>query len=220
MRKKFIQLTLLLLALLPSTVNASIFCSYETKTYLKQLASNVNVSYDFVEQEDRAIFKLTFSNVHKNLIIREKNTERSFYPSSSSDLSEIVLENYESGKTYQFDIYSNVSDCDDEILMTLYVNLPYYNSYYREDVCKGLDSYDLCTRWHQHGLSKEKFIETVAKYKESLKEEPTQKEEKETNNIFTLILSFYLHYYYIILPIIIVVFGFIIYRLNKKESFF
>lgn len=220
MRKRIVLLAALLLVMIPSTVKASIFCSYETKTYLKQLASNINISYDFVEENDRAIFKLTLSNVHKNLIIREKNTDRVFYPSSSKELSEIVLENYESGKTYQFDVYSTVSDCNDEILMTFYVNLPYYNSYYKEEVCKGLDSYPLCTRWNRHGLSKDKFIENVTNYKESLKEETPTKEEETKSKGLSFLLDFYLNYYYIILPIIIVVFGFMIYRLNKKESFF
>lgn len=219
MKKRIIIPLLLLFFMIPIHVKASIFCTFETKAYLKSLASNINMSYDYVISNDKAIFSITFTNVYKDFILVDKTNNKTYYPDTTKDLSEIKIEGYESGKTYTFQIYTTVTDCDDEILITLYANLPYYNSFYDLDVCSGLDSYDLCSRWYNHGLTKEKFIETVEKYKESLKEEKKDDDNSDDSKL-PYILEFYLKYYYIILPIIILGGGYVIYQHNKKDSFF
>lgn len=211
-------LLILTFFLLPSSISASIFCTYDTKSYLKKMASNINLSYDYVEQEEKAIFKITFSNVYKEFYLKEVKTGQVYYPDTTKDLSEIEVNNYNSGKSYQFEVYTNRVDCEDEILATFYASLPYYNPYYKEDVCTNLN-YELCSKWSQHNLSKEQFIENVTKYKESLKQEEIEIPLEEENKL-PYLLEFYLNYYYIILPIIIIGLSYIIYLHNKKDSFF
>ncbi len=218
MKKVLITFLIFAFFLLPNKIQASVFCPFDTKIYLKNLASNINYTYDLNEQNGVS-FRITLSNIHKNLWIQRKDTGEKYYPDTSKDMSEITLEGFENGKSYQFDVYSNVEDCDDDILFTIYVTLPTYNPYYNLEVCKGLEYYNLCGKWYNHGLSKEKFIEEVNKYRESInkKEEEEEKEKKDTSSF---LLEFYLKYYYIILPAIIIPAGIYIYRYQKRERFF
>ena len=217
MKKKILTLLVLTILCIPYTVHASIFCDYTEKVRLKNLASNINKSYDYVETEDKAIFKITLSNVYKELYLKRKDTEEVFYPNSNQAMSEMVFENYESGKSYAFEIYTTHVDCEGDLLETLYIPLPTYNPYYKLPVCAGLDDYDLCSKWSNHGLTKEKFIETVTNYRN---EKGQEEEQEESKTQIPYWIEFYARYYYILLPIIIIGLGIAIYKLNKKETFF
>lgn len=218
MRKKIVILSMFLFFFLPKPVSASIFCTYEMKSYLKNLASNMNLSYDYIEQNENAIFTITISNVYKEFYIKEKKTGQIYYPDTSKEISEIILNNYISGQTYQFEVYTNIVNCEDEILATFYTSLPSYNPYYKEEVCKGIEESELCSKWSNHSLSKEQFIEKVEQYKQSLKKEKIEIPKEEEK--LPYLLEFYLNYYYIILPVIIIGCGYFIYLYNKKDSFF
>ncbi len=219
MKKKILTGLVLAILFIPYTVHASVFCDFSEKVRLKNLASNINKSYDYVELDDKAIFKITLSNVYKELFLKRINskreTEQEYYPNSGQDMSEIILENYESGKSYTFEVYTTHFGCEGDVIETIYVTLPTYNPFYKLPVCQGLENYDMCTKWYNHGLTKEKFIEVVQGYR-SQKEEEEQKEEEHSSYF----LEFYLKYYYILLPIIIIGLGYIIYRENKKGQFF
>lgn len=219
MKKKILTGLALAILFIPHTVHASAFCDISEKVRLKNLASNINKSYDYVELDDKAIFKITLSNVYKELFLKRIGEKREaiqeFYPNRGQDMSEIILENYESGKSYTFEVYTNHFGCEGDVIETIYVTLPTYNPFYKLSVCQGLDNYEMCTKWYNHGLSKEKFIEVVQEYRNQKEEESGREEEHNS-----YLLEFYLKYYYILLPTIILGLGYIIYKENKKGQFF
>ena len=130
---------------------------------------------------------------------------------------EFVITGYQSGESIRYDFYSK--DCPSQVLASIRLNLPSYNSYYKDEVCKGVESYSLCQKWSSHNLSYEKFLERVTNYKNSLISEPEPLPEPTVNelSITQIIINFLLDYYVIIL--IVLILGLVgVYMLSKKDD--
>ncbi len=212
-------LLLFILTVIPVNIHALYACPYETASRLKSLASNITTSYDYEIVGEDALFTIQFANFYKDLIIRDVTNNVLYEPDTSKDMSELTLNGFQDGQTYQFEVYTGVTDCTEEVLFVIYVNLPTYNPYYQESVCSDVPDYQLCQKWSNHGLSKEEFISQVNRYKESLKQEPIEDTVEEDDSQLPYLLEFYLNYYYIILPLIILGGGYIIYYNRKKDTF-
>lgn len=218
--KRIIKILLLfILTVVPVNIHALYYCPYETASRLKSLAANITTSYDYEIVGEHAVFTITFANFYKDLIIRDVTNNTLYYPDTSKDMSELTLTGFQDGQTYQFEVYTGVTDCTEEVLFVIYVNLPTYNPYYQESVCSDIPDYSLCQRWSNHGLTREAFINQVTRYKESLNQEPVDDNTEDDGSDIPYILEFYLNYYYIILPLIILGGGYIIYYNRKKDTF-
>lgn len=211
---KYVILSILTFILLPNSIKGAV-CADSEKVKYQSLAKNISVSYDYTEENTKAKFNVVFSNVPEGFYIKEYNSNKTYERTGS----EMVISNLNQGKSFKFEIYTTSLGCDDVALYTHYVNLPYYNPYYNDSLCSGIENYKYCNKWINKRITRDEFEKNVTKYKESLNKKDEIIEEKP-EGLFDIIAKIYLKYYWIILPIIIVT-GFIsIKRYQRKQDLF
>lgn len=221
MMKKFYWLFMLffLIISIPDSVKA--YCDYNELARLKNIASNVTHSVEYIEKEDTVEFIVTLVNLHPDIYIKDVNKNSFYYyDNAGKETHEIVINGYIPGNTIKYEIY-NVQQqfCDNQVLLDKYVTLPPYNPFYDDSACVGAEEYRLCQKWTEVKVDYVTFKKEVEKYKrerdKNLNEEPND-EDLGTIGKF---LSFFVKYYIYILSAIILVCLILIYRINKKNSF-
>lgn len=211
MKKIVYFLIIMIMFLFPNKAKA--YCSVENKARLKQLVSNVNISYDYEIVGNSAIFTIRLNNVGPELYFTDKNGNANY----GYNAGEFVLNNYYGGNTYEFKFYGT-SNCVGEEVGRLYATLPSYNPYYNLNVCDDAREYKLCQKWVSHSLSRNEFIKEVNNYKQ----EVVKIDDSEINkkiSVVDLALSFismYAVYIAIFIIIVIIVVKFVRY---KKDTF-
>ncbi|MGE5455843.1 MAG: hypothetical protein ACM3O4_01880 [Ignavibacteriales bacterium] len=223
MKKYFYYLVFVtILFMNPLIINAE--CTYGEKVRLQKIAGNINFSYDFEEKVSNGEvtgieFFITIANMHPDIYIKDILNNTFYYYNANSAI--VRNGDYMNGITAVFNIYSNTENCKNELIYIKYVNLPYYNRYYTDEVCKGVEGYELCQRWQNTGLTYSQFVKKVNEYKKSLivDEEPNNPNEDNKEFDFEYIYQFFSKYYFIILVTIIVVCLSAIFYINKRNSF-
>ena len=212
MKMKIILMTLLIL--FPASTKA-LECSYAEQARLRKIASNVTASYEYVESNDTVKFNITLSNITNEIYIHDNNRNTDYYFNGSN---EIVINGYEAGTNVRYLIYPTKSDCTKSYLANKYVNLPYYNKYYKDPLCEG-KNYSICGRWQKVSLSYDEFVKTINDYDKNNKNGIKEEIKEEKGNIFDLISKFIFDYYIFIIAggaLIFVLTSFI----KKKKSRF
>lgn len=208
------MLFILLFILSPITINGAT-CANSDKVKYQSLAKNISVSYDYIEENENTTFNATFTNIPESFYIKNLDTKQIYNYTGS----EMVIGGLEQGKNYRYGIYTTNIGCDNTLLYTHYLNLPYYNPYYKDELCIGIENFKYCNKWIKKQVTYEEFRENVEKYLE--KNDSIQKEESiQNSNLFNKIVEIYLKYYILILPIVIIVGIIIIKRYNKKQDLF
>lgn len=217
--KKFIRIILFtFFIILPFKVFGA--CTVDDKVRYLTLASNITTSYDYIEADDKVAFSITIHNVHKDLVVKDNVTNRN-YSSNRNDLNSYTIYGLKDGTNYSFSVYAKSGDCSYKLLNTVYVNLPKYNKYYKDSVCVGMESYNLCQRWGEIGdMNYETFKKKVEEYKKEtiIEKEPKNDDDKEVS-IIEIFGDFWAKYYLyitigtivLLIPIIIIV--------NKRNSY-
>ena len=134
MKKKIIMMTLL--ALFPVSAKA-LKCDYAEQARLRKIASNVTTSYEYVENNDKVSFNIILTNITDEIYVQDyidKNNPKSYYFNGTS---EIKITGYEPGTNVRYVIYPTKGNCTTSYLTNKYVNLPYYNKYYKDPLCEG-----------------------------------------------------------------------------------
>lgn len=212
--KKFLKIFILLIILFPINSKALV-CSDKDKVYFQELAKNITTTYSYVEENNQAIFNITFSNIPEGFRIYDYTNKKEY----GYTASEITLGGYQAGSSYRFDYYTNDILCQYSRLYSSYINLPFYNPYYNDSVCNGLN-YKYCNKWQKINMNYEEFLNDVNNYKKSLELDKKEENIEEIKGFFDNVIDFYTKYYYIILPIfIIIAISYIIYY-NKKQDLF
>lgn len=199
--------------LLPGKIYA--LCDNSELAGLKELASNINVSYKYKIQNSDATFDISLDNVFSKMFLQDKNGNR-YYSNLTDNNNQIVFYNYPDDTSYSFDIYANGGECNGRYLHTVYANTPKYNPFYTFSICDNAKEYKLCQRWTKHSLSSSEFKKNVENY---IAERDKIVEIEKDETAISYILDFVRNYYmYIIVGIvlIIVIVKFIRY---KKDSF-
>ena len=199
---------IILLILIPVKIKAD--CSNKELSRYKILSSYVETYYKFDENTKK--MNITVYNLSDELEAQNINDSKTY--TSKDKKGEIKINNIEPGQTLKIGIYPK-DECSDYRLRTIYINLPYYNKYYNEKICKNNNN-SLCSKWaNTEVYTREQFVKKVEIPKQ---EAPTKIEpEEETKN--HSILEFLLNYYIVILLAIIVIGIFLIYKLDKKNKF-
>lgn len=216
--KKYKKLLVILVVFIfcPKNVKA-LLCENIDKVRYKDLAKNISYSYDAVEKNGDVKFTVTFSNIPKEFAI--KNVDRNEWYGYKN--SELKISNLESNKNYRFDVYVESDDgCDNLVMYTFNINLPYYNKYYTDSLCNGIEQYKLCQKWVNTQYTYEEWKRQVNKYRDSLKQDIQKEEEVKNKSWLEKIVEFYGQTYYIILPLVILIGGITIYVYNKKRELF
>ncbi len=209
------KILLLVLLLIPySKVNAS-FCSYKELAELREIASNITYRYDYIESDDNIVFNISLANLTPDTYILDSETNQTYYFSKS----EIVISGYQDDTSVGFKVYSDNSDCEGQLLSTIWVNLPTYNEYYKDPLCETIPNYSLCNRWSTHTLRYDEFVQNIKDYLEP-DDVIVIPEVEEEDSIWDLALELLLNYYYIPLLLIILIAGISIYRINKRDNIY
>ena len=215
MKKKIILLTLLVLFPVSSK---ALDCSYAEQARLRNIASNVTTSYEYVENGDDVSFNVILTNITNEMYIQDyldRNNEnnKNYYYNGTN---EIKITGYTPGTNVRYLIYPTKGNCTSSYLANKYVNLPYYNKYYKDPLCDG-KTYSICNKWAKVNYTYDEFVKKI---NELDKKDEIQKEEiKEEKSIFDIISKFIFDYYIFIIAggVVIVVITSII---KKKKSRF
>lgn len=211
---KYSLLIILSFILVPITIKGAV-CSNSEKVTYQSLAKNISMSYEYTEENENAQFYATFTNVPEGFYLKNLDTKETYYYTGS----EMTIGGLEQGKKYRYGIYTTAFGCDSILLYTHYLNLPYYNPYYKDEICSGIENFKYCNKWINKKITYEEFKENVGKYLN--KNNNVEKEEKIENiSLFDILIDFYLKYYIFVLPIIIVIGIVIIRKYNKKQDLF
>lgn len=211
----YILASIISFILFPNSIKASI-CPNSELVNLKSMAQNVSISYDYVEENENTTFKVTFTNIPQNFYIMDLVNKQVYNYTGS----EMTIPNLPQGKKLKYGVYISQSYCDNILLYTHYVTLPYYNPYYNHELCKGISDFNYCNKWINKKFDFNQFTEVVTKYRDKLNRELEKNKEPEKISLFTIFIDFYLKYYYIILPVIIITGILVIRRYNKKQDLF
>lgn len=201
--KKIIFLTLLFLAL-PGIAKA--YCSDSEMVRLQKIARNINSSYNYSETTGR--FTITLTNLKKDLEVYDLFDGKRYNVDG-----ELNFKNLYSGK-HTYIIYARDKECTKYELITINVELPYYNMHSDSEECKGIENYSYCSKWVKYVISNDIWLAKVKAYRESIKQE-----EPKKNNDTSLLKKFVdicKEYYYIIIPAILLIAGTIIVIENRK----
>lgn len=223
MKKIIYYIILSILFAIPISTKA-LNCNVKELVKFQQLASNIVSSYDYIEtfnEKDKygsIIFNVKLSNINEKFYVVDGTTNKKNYAINN----ELNIMNVHANSSLTYTVYVKDGECAGSKLLTLYVNLPPYNKYYKDELCKGLENYKICNRWVKVNLTEKEFINTVKKYKEKpvLIEQPVKK--KTFEDIFAAIIDFLdRNKLKIFAPIIIISAGLIIYLLymKKKDEF-
>ena len=203
------------LFLIPNMVHAE--CSNSEIVQYQEQAKNINITYDYTEYDNSyVLFNVKIANLTPGIYIRDVQNQMD-YRYTGNDIS---LDNYKSGNSYKFKIYSDSENCPDRYITTKYLNLPFYNKYYKDPSCKGIENFRYCQKWIKNTISYNEFSSKISEYKSSLAVEDDVISNASNYDIFNFLLEIYIKYYYIILQTIIIAGYIIIHRHNKKEDLF
>lgn len=214
MMKRIIFLFVLLF-ILPINVNALV-CDNSNEVKYQQLAKNVSYSYDYSEENSKVTFKITFTNINDKLYLKNLDSKQTY----NSINSELTINNVEDGRSYKYGVYTNELGCNGIKLYTYYINIPFYNPYYTNNLCKGIEDFKYCNKWFNKRITNEEFIKNVTEYKNGLNKQDVIDDKKNTSNYLNILFDFYIKYYYIILPLIIISLLIYIRYHNKKNDLF
>lgn len=203
-----LKLLLFMIIFLPFSVSAA--CSTQDLSRYKTLAGHINNYYTF----NGSTFDVTLYNVSNELRVVDKTNNKTYY--SDSNIGNLVVNNLSQGSIINFAVYPINGECSDYRVLTVYVNLPYFNSYYNDPVCNN-NSSNLCSKWVNTSFyTYDEFVNRVAKKKkEEFVEEQKPEEEIRKYGFFD-----FLGDYYIPILLFIIITGSIgIYYLDKKSKF-
>lgn len=190
-------------------------CTYTRMAELKKMASNVNVTYTYTIKDNKATFDIRFANLTNDISLYDSYNDKNYIQKG-----EVILSNFQDGQKYRFFIKSNYNDCRGEVLLTKYVTLPKYNTFYGDPLCEGIEDYVLCQRWGSFNITNHYEYEVqINKYKASLIKEKKENIEEKEETFLQKVGSFLLKYYIFILLGIIIICSTLIYFLRKKDRF-
>ena len=213
--KKVIVIFILTL-LIPVTSVKGYYCKNSEVARYKGLASNISITYDYVEKDHNVTFSITLSNLKPDLYIVDASTDLRY----NYVKDELTIDGYKPSQKVKFNVYPTNPDCSNNLLYTIMLELPGYNPYYDDPICDGIGNYIYCQKWYSHNLNHNSFYVKVSNYKYSLKPTRTDEEQQETNSLLLLVLKFWSQYYYIISPIVIVIGSAGVIIINKKSDIY
>lgn len=218
-KDKNLLFTILLLILSINMVKAE--CTKEEEDKIKEDINKVEIIYKHlgeITQEDE-------SKVYNEYMVTAKNIPKEVYV----QLYPFTEENFEKTNeelkiklttgTWHYYMYSE--KCD-KTLKDITVNLPKFNVYSLDPLCKDVntDEFAYCYKYYQNEISRETFEKKVKEYRKinHLDDKKANNDIKE-NNVIKSTVDFLLKYYvYIIITIAAIILIIILVILIKKKN--
>lgn len=190
---KKILIVLLVLIMCPMIINAKEeekkeeeekTCDYKAQQGLSVLANKVD--YDLVYNNSEGTFTVNLYNVVDGMYAsyNSKAYMSSVYPDGVIQFKDI-----EQGTIMDFTMYASGTKCKNS-LITLTVNVPFYNTYYKAPECEGYETLNVCSsKFLNYKINEKLFKETIENYnlKKNYKIEDTNKGDE---TFVELVVSF------------------------------
>lgn len=192
-------------------------CTDEHSNEIRGLVSNVDIFYTIDTSKENPVFSIMINNLTDDMVVFDTVTNKGY---KNFDVlgSQLKIDTTVTGN-YNFDIYSFA--CKEKI-SSKSVNLPKYNIYYKDELCKGLENYPLCQKWSGYSSTRETFEKDIKKIKDDLaklqKEE--EKEEVVKKKWHEVVVDIFLSYWWllgIVLVLLLVLYYYIRERKKKNE---
>ncbi len=180
-------------------------CSTNELNTLKQLATNINFSYDLYSEEEtpdhRYYFNIKVTNFTDKFYIKDSNGFEFQYVSGLNQNGERILRQVMENTKMKFTIYTSIStSCPDTQILTKEVETPYFNHYSLREECIGIEGFSLCQRYYGGYIpSDEYFLEQINLYKNG------GAGNNEGKGIIGIVTDFIMEHLIIAIPIAIVV---------------
>ena len=220
-KTKFLFIAILMLCFIKN-VNALKYggCEYSTISNLKMLVSNINVSYTYEINDNKAYFNVILNNIPRDVYFIDINTGNKYYYENTNN-GEIVISGYNNdfGESGQYKFFINNNICNGIKLGTKYYKIPPYNNKYNSELCKDLENFSLCKKWSKNTYTDEEFKQKIEEYKNVKNEKVEETEIKYEKDTLSKVVQFYIKYYYLFLPAIILICIIIMVISKKRNSF-
>lgn len=191
-------------------------CDVSDVARMKQLVTNINISYDYRIVNDKVYYDIIVSNLTNEMYVKDNYTSKEYYAFTNGEL---IIRNI-SNNSISLRFSSNKKECKGLLLGSKYEQLPIFNKYYDDDICKDMDGLLHCNKWLQKEYTLDEIKAAVKKYNENLEnnvEEPTKEIIKKS--FFDKLIDFYVKYYLVFLISIIGVCLVVILVHRKKNQF-
>ena len=176
-RKKYITFTLMLSLLCMNKTYAA--CTQEEIDEFKKVEDEYKITYEFNKVSKDYTIKLYNLEPEKyGLSIELQGSNESLLKTST--INEIIHENVKPGE-YNVEIKGITKDCKDT-MKKVYLNLPKYNIYSEDELCKGIEEFVLCQQTYEKEIDYDTFVSRVNTYKktkekQSIEDKPKPKEK-------------------------------------------
>lgn len=216
---KYILFSFLIIFLSIISVNAQ--CTNEELLAEKEKAENIKITYKHLGE----VTKDDGSKVYNEFLVTTKNLAEGQYiylsPLANEDFVEkdnTIQITLTTGK-WEYNIYS--SKCK-EIVKTINVNLPKFNMYSIDPLCKDIDGDDftLCSKYLEYEVSRETFERKINEYRKThtINNKDNNKEENiNINYIINKALDFINKYNLYIAGFLLVILVILIIIIIKKK---
>ena len=194
-------------------------CEYSQISRLKSLVSNVNITHDYYIKNNKAYFNITLTNLVPEVYFVDSNSDIKYTYANTQNGQITIYNQVYTQMSYKF--YSNLNMCPGVKLITKYHTLPSYNIYYKSDLCKGIENYNLCKKWTKNKYSYDEFKQLVTDYKNKKAQQGLKKDVEVVyeKTLLDYFIEFYVKYYYLLLIGVIII-CFIVMHFNKKKNGF
>lgn len=228
-RDAFFMITMIVsLFLFTNTVFAddaeSRTCTAKQLSELRQIAANVKVSYlprteivenDYVDVETGATkytkryLDIKIYNMNTKLYVEVKNDEGYENVVTITELGDdgtITFRQAPLSKkvNYTFTIKSDAYGCETNVLRTIKMTLPMFNSYSQLDICTEIPDYYLCQEYVTQQVDGTTFYDRIATYKEKLAGQGEVEEDQNNTGAVNKIFKGASKFKYLIVGIIVV----------------
>lgn len=220
----------------------------ETNT-LNSLAANVGRSYEIItkeltadetlydipggltdEEAENFLFKVDFfkiyvTNITEELyvVVTNENTgEKKTFHYSDTDNGTASFEEEVGTEivNYTIEVYSSdVTNCRDQRLYTLYLTTPMYNTASESSLCTGIEDFYMCHEYLSVAVDFTNFIERTEEYRASHNEEAPEEEvpEEETDGGFLAFVQDHIVWVVVIVVAVVAAGGLITFVVIKKQ---
>lgn len=139
-------------------------CDYMRGAELSKLASNVKIGYTYEFKNDDVSFNVFMTNITNDIYVTDSYNTYFYNFESNKVYNRDDVLGFRPGDTITYNIYSNDNNCKGELLLTKYLKLPNYNSFYNMSQCDNDRDHRYCYLWENtSNVSYSNFDSTVGK---------------------------------------------------------
>jgi hypothetical protein len=247
MKKKMLFLIIFLVSLfaLPMGVLAEQddgTCKAVDKSFVKTQASNIRVTFAPVVVEEKykdsfgqelsgynryvqiKLYNVT-SNMYVNVEYSGRNVSnghmrfdyRDIGPDKSITINQLAVKDM---VTYTVSVYSDYNNCYGDLIRTIRLTVPMFNTYSQSSACNGIPDYYLCKEYVTFDIDSSTFYTNIDSYRKNLEAyEGEDPDIKDNNTPVSKTATAISRYKYLIVGIIVVI-GVLatIYIIKRKKS--